>query len=143
MQSDVREFVAACPTWCHISVNFVTGLLPPRGATIILTVVDRFSRLVHFIPAEKLPLVKETAVLVLHHVFLLHGFLVDVDLDRGLQFLSLFWKTFHSLEGTTVSLSSGYHPLINGQSERMNQEIEKGLRCLVTQTLAQLSGNLL
>lgn len=48
---------------------------------------------------------------------------------------------FRSLEGATVSLPSRYHPLINGQSERMNPELEKG--CLVAQTFAQWFGNLL
>lgn len=32
-----------------------------------------------------------------------------------------------------VSLFSGYHPQSNGQMERLNQELETGLRCLVSQ----------
>ncbi|XP_060883004.1 uncharacterized protein LOC132954468 [Labrus mixtus] len=56
----------------------------------------------------------------------------DVVSDRGPQFISKFWKAFCSLLSATVSLSSGYHPESNGQTERMNQELETCLRCLVS-----------
>ncbi|KAI3359842.1 hypothetical protein L3Q82_014193, partial [Scortum barcoo] len=48
-------------------------------------------------------------------------------------------KEFCHLLGTTVSLSSGYHPESNGQTERMNQELETCLRCLVAQNQMLLS----
>lgn len=38
--------------------------------------------MVHFNPAKKLPSAKEMAELILHHVFRLHGFPVDVVSDR-------------------------------------------------------------
>ena len=45
------------------------------------------------------------------------------------QFASVFWKEFRCLLGATASLSSGIHPQSNGQTECMNQELEKALRC--------------
>lgn len=62
---------ASCPSrlWSHIAVDFVTGLPPSEGNTIILTVVDRFSKAVHFIPLPKLPSASETAQLLTQHVF--------------------------------------------------------------------------
>ncbi|KAK7913158.1 hypothetical protein WMY93_013369 [Mugilogobius chulae] len=53
--------------------------------------------------------------------------------DRGPQFVAQFWKAFCHLLGATVSLSSGYHPQTNGQTERVNQVLESGLRCLTSQ----------
>lgn len=96
--------------------------------------------MLHFIPAKKLPSIKETAELLLQHVFRIHGFPVNMVLDRGPQFMSHFGAAFCTLVGSTVSLSSGYHPQTNGKTERMNQEVEKGL---VAQTPTQWSGNLL
>ncbi|KAI3363704.1 hypothetical protein L3Q82_001197 [Scortum barcoo] len=58
--------------WSHVSLDFVTGLPPSHGHTAILTVVDRFSKMAHFVPLPKLPSVKETAELMLTHVFRLH-----------------------------------------------------------------------
>ncbi|XP_060924550.1 uncharacterized protein LOC132998821 [Limanda limanda] len=129
--------------WSDIALDFVTGLPPSKGNTTILTVVDRFSKMVHFIPLPKLPSAKETAEAVLEHVFRIHGFPKDVVSDRGPQFVSQFWKAFCSLLGATVSLSSGYHPQSNGQAERMNQDLETGLRCLVSQNPATWSKHLI
>ncbi len=46
--------------------------------------------------------------------------------------MSKFWKEFCRLLGATVSLSSGFHPQSNGQTERANQDLERTLRCLVS-----------
>ena len=83
--------------WSHISLDFVTGLPTSKGHTAILTVVDRFSKMVHFIPLSKLPSVKETAELVLQNIFRLHGLPTDIVSDRGPQFTSMLWKEFFSL----------------------------------------------
>ncbi len=153
---DAREFVLACPVcavgkgsnrppvgllrplsipsrpWSHIDMDFVTGLPPSSGNTVVLTVVDRFSKAVHFIPLPKLPSARETAVIVFDHFFRIHGLPVDVVSDRGPQFSSRFWTEFCRLLGVTASLSSGYHPQTNGQSERANQDLERVLRCVVS-----------
>ena len=167
MEGEVREYVMACAVcaqnkssrcstsgllqplpvphrpWSDISLDFVTGLPSSKGKTTILTVVDRFSKMVHFIPLSKLPSAKGTAEAVLLHVFRIHGFPRDVVSDRGPQFVSQFWKAFCSLLGATVSLTSGYHPQSNGQAERMNQELETGLRCLVSQNPTTWSSHLI
>lgn len=157
IRKDVEDYVAACPIctqnkhsnappagllqplpvprrpWSDISLDFVTGLPPSEGNTTILTVVDRFSKMVKFIALPKLPSAKETAEVILNHVFRVHGFPRNVLSDRGPQFVARFWKAFCQLLGATVSLTSGYHPQTNGQAERLNQELETGLRCLSSQ----------
>lgn len=154
MEADVREYVAACPTcarnkssnqppagllqplpvpsrpWSHISVDFVTGLPPSDGNTVVLTVVDRFSKSVHFIALPKLPTAFETANLLVQHVFRIHGIPQDIVSDRGPQFTSQVWKAFCNALGAMVSLSSGFHPESNGQTERANKDLGEALRCL-------------
>ncbi len=151
---DVRQFVLACSVcaqnkvsnrpsvdllqplpipsrpWSHIALDLVSGLSPSRGYTVILTVVDRFSKVVHLLPLPKLPSAKETAQLVIDHVFRIHGHPVDVVSDRGPQFVSSFWQEFCRQIGASTSLSSGFHPQTNGQCERANQDLERALRCL-------------
>ncbi|KAJ8406907.1 hypothetical protein AAFF_G00291830 [Aldrovandia affinis] len=156
MERDVREFVAACNIcarnkvsqlalsgllrplpvphrpWSHIALDFVTGLPSSNGHTVILVIVDRFSKAAHFIALPKLPSALETAHLMMDHVFRLHGLPQDVVSDRGPQFASRFWRAFCSLLGASVSLSSGFHPQTNGQTERTNQTMENTLRCLAS-----------
>ncbi|KAL2085065.1 hypothetical protein ACEWY4_020583 [Coilia grayii] len=86
----------------------------------------------HFVPLPKLPTAKDTAQAVQYHVFRLHGLPKDIVTDRGPQFTSTFWKEFCHLLGATVSLTSGFHPQSNGQTERINQELEKALRCVAS-----------
>ncbi len=113
--------------WSHISLDFVSGLPPSQGNMVVLTVVDRFSKATHFIHLPKLPSARETAVAVIDHVFRIHGLPMDVVSDRGPQFVSKFWREFCKLLGATVSLSSGFHPQTNGQTERANQDLERML----------------
>uniref|UniRef100_A0A3B3ICH7 Gypsy retrotransposon integrase-like protein 1 n=1 Tax=Oryzias latipes TaxID=8090 RepID=A0A3B3ICH7_ORYLA len=151
---DVRQYVAACPTcarnkashqppagllrplpvpgrpWSHIALDFVTGLPLSRGNTTILIIVDRFSKAVHYVALPKLPSATDTANLLVHHVFRLHGLPADIVSDRGPQFTSQVWKAFCRSIGATVSLSSGFHPQTNGQAERANQDLETALRCV-------------
>lgn len=164
---DVKSFVAACPIcaqhkssrsrpqgqllplpvparpWSHISMDFVTGLPLSQGNKVILVVVDRFSKACHLIPLPKLPSAPQTAEIVLQHVFRLHGFPQDVVSDRGPQFASRFWKAFCQLIGASASLSSGFHPQSNGQTERINQDIETTLRCLASSNPTSWSKHLI
>ncbi|KAL0147024.1 hypothetical protein M9458_057548, partial [Cirrhinus mrigala] len=166
MARDIRDFVLACSAcargktsnrppegllqplsvpsrpWSDIALDFITALPLSQGNTVVLTVVDRFSKAAHFIPLPKLPSAKETAVTVVDHVFRIHGLPNDVVSDRGPQFISRFWKEFCRLLGATVSLSSGFHPQSNGQTERANQDLERVLRCLVTQNPSSWSQQL-
>ena len=73
--------------------------------------------MVHFIPLSKLPSAKEIAELVFQYIFRLHGLPTDIVSDRGPQFKYMFWKEFCSLIGASVSLSSGFHPQSNGETE--------------------------
>lgn len=74
------------------------------------------------------PTAPETAEALFHHVFRNFGLPEDIVSDRGPQFISRFWRAFLRLLGVTVSLSSGYHPQTNGQTERKIQEISRFLR---------------
>ncbi|XP_077359632.1 uncharacterized protein LOC144005381 [Festucalex cinctus] len=154
MRKDITDYVKACTAcacgksshqppvgllrplpipsrpWSHISLDFITGLPRSRGNTVIMTVVDRFSKLTHFVALSKLPSSWETAQLLTRHVFRLHGIPMDLVSDRGPQFISQVWKKFCKLLGATASLSSGYHPQTNGQTERANQDLEAALRCV-------------
>lgn len=154
MVTDSRAFVSACSVcargkasnkppagllrplpvpgrpWSHIAVDFVTGLPSSQGNTVVLTIVDRFSKAVHFVALPKLPSALETAELLVLHVFRLHGIPLDIVSDRGPQFTSQVWKAFCQALGASVSLSSGFHPQTNGQTERANQDLEAALRCM-------------
>ena len=95
-----------------------------------------------FVPLSKLPSALETADLLTQHVFRLHGLPLDIVSDRGPQFTSQVWKAFCRALGASVSLSSGYHPQTNGQTERANQDLETALRCVTARHPSSWSSHL-
>ena len=109
--------------------------IPPLKVTVILVVVDRFSK-------SKLPSALQTAKLMFEHVFRVYGLPQDIVSDRGPQFTSRVWRAFCKLIGATASLTSGFHPQSNGQTERVNQELEASLRSLVAGKPSSLSSRL-
>ncbi|KAL0187127.1 hypothetical protein M9458_018797, partial [Cirrhinus mrigala] len=114
--------------WSHIAIDFVTDLPNSQGKTTILTVVDRFSKSCRLIPLPKLPTALETAETLCNFVFRFYGLPEDFLSDRGPQFTSRVWAAFFSLLNVNISLTSGYHPQANGQTERLNQELTRFLR---------------
>ncbi|KAK3541924.1 hypothetical protein QTP86_008185 [Hemibagrus guttatus] len=74
------------------------------------------------------PTALETAEYLFNHVFRYYGLPEDIVSDRGPQFTSRVWRAFFKRLGVTISLSSGYHPQTNGQTERKIQEIGRFLR---------------
>ncbi|KAL0150345.1 hypothetical protein M9458_054347 [Cirrhinus mrigala] len=114
--------------WSHLGVDFMTDLPSSDGNTCILVIVDRFSKFCHLLPLKGLPTAMETAESLFNHVFRYYGIPEDIVSDRGPQFISRVWKSFFKLLGVTVSLSSGYHPQTNGQTERKIQEVGRFLR---------------
>ncbi|KAK3548493.1 hypothetical protein QTP70_013327 [Hemibagrus guttatus] len=114
--------------WSHLGVDFVTDLPTSREHTGILVVVDRFSKSCRLLPLRGPPTALETAELLFNHVFRYFGIPEDIVSDRGPQFISRVWRAFLTRRGVVVSLSSGYHPQTNGQTERKIQEISRYLR---------------
>lgn len=95
----------ASQAWSDISLDLVTDLPPSKGNITILTIVDRFSKMVQFVPMSKLPSAKEIAEAVLYNVDRLHGFPRDIVSDRGPQFVARFWRDFCKLVVAFTSLN--------------------------------------
>lgn len=83
----------------------------------------------------KLTSAKEIVEIMVGHVFQLHGIPVDIVSDRGPQFTSEAWRTFCVALGATVSLTSGFNPQSNGQTERANQSLDTFLHCMTSGNL--------
>jgi len=100
---------------------------------MIMVVVDRSTKIRHYIPctakeAEKGTSAPAMARLFLDHVFRLHGLPETIVSDRGPQFISAFWEYLTTTLGVKRKLSTAYHPQTDGQTERANQDLENYLR---------------
>ena len=80
--------------WSSVTMDFITDLPLSNGMTCVFTIVDRMSKMAHFIPIPKIPDAEETASLFLREVVRLHGLPNEVISDRGSQFVSNFWNAY-------------------------------------------------
>ena len=117
--------------WQYISVNFIMKLPVSKGHDSILVVCDRFSKMSHFVATTEKTTAEGLARLFRDNVWKLHGLPESVILDRGLQFAAGMMKKLNKMLGIETKLSMAYHPEIDGQMERTNQELEQYLRMYV------------
>ena len=114
MNQDVRGFVIDCPVcqteksshlqptrqlmplalpmhkWEHVAIDFVTGMSEEDGMNTICTVVDKATKMCHFIPCSDTIPAKGTAQLYWQHVGRLHCIPSVVISDRESRFTSKF-----------------------------------------------------
>ncbi|GJU00086.1 putative reverse transcriptase domain-containing protein [Tanacetum coccineum] len=60
-----------------------------------------------------------------------HGIPVSIICDRDPRFASNFWKSLQKALGTSLDMSTAYHPQTDGQSERTIQTLKDMLRACV------------
>ncbi|GJP33556.1 hypothetical protein CLOM_g18083 [Closterium sp. NIES-68] len=137
---DVQKFVTSCDTcqrrksskqkkagllqplpvpeqsWQVVSLDFITGIIASTSShDAILVVINKFSKMGHFIPTHTTAHTKETAQLFVRYIIS----------DRDPKFTNKFWRELTSLLGTKLAMSSAYHPQTDGQTKGLNQIVEQ------------------
>ncbi|KAG8479786.1 hypothetical protein CXB51_029317 [Gossypium anomalum] len=156
MKRDISEFVSRClicqqvkaehqvPSgllqpitipewkWERITMDFVSGLpLSPRKKDAIWVIVDRLTKLAHFISVRMDYSLDKLAELYISEIVRLHGVPVSIISDRDPRFTSRFWDKLQEALGTQLYFSTAFHPQTDGQSERVIQVLEDMLRCCI------------
>jgi hypothetical protein len=156
MKTEIARYVARCDTckrvkaiymktagplqslpiptwkWEDISMDFIVGLpRTTKGYDSIWVIVDRLTKIAHFLPVRTKYTVATYAALYIARILSLHGVPKTIVSDHGPQFVSKFWEELHKSLGTKLLHSSAYHPQTSGQTERVNQILEGMLRACV------------
>jgi len=117
--------------WSHISADFITKLPLAQGYDAILVVCNWFSKMAHFIATTEKMLAEGLAKLFQDHIWKLHGLLESIISDRGVQFAVGMMRELNNLLEIQTKLLTAYYPQTDGQTERINQELEQYLRVFI------------
>ena len=155
LQKDVQKYIQGCKTcqmikpdcqakpaplqpneilekpWQIISMDMM-GLLPEsKGFNTILVVVNCFTKKNFFLPTHSTVTSKGITMLYWDRVFAEHGIPEKVISDQGSQFVSRFMKELFEVLKIKGNPSTAYHPQMDGQTERVNQEVKEFLTMFV------------
>ena len=108
-------------------MDFIVELQEAHRYDVVMNVVDSVSKRAHFIPTTTTITALGAAWLYMAHVWKLHGLPRQVVLDWGPQFVAdLTWELYRLL-GIKLAATTAYHLQGDGQTERVNQELEQYL----------------
>lgn len=114
--------------WQSISLDLITGLPSSNSYDAVLVVVDRLTKMAHFVPCNTTLDSQTFARLYRDSIFRLHGLPESVISDRGSIFTSEYTKNLCKLLSIRSHLSTAFHPQTDGQTERVNAILEQYLR---------------
>ena len=102
--------------WSDVSMDFVLRLLRNKRGNSIFALVDHFSKMVHFIACKKTTDAISVATLFFNEIYRLHDLPTSIVSDRDTRFLCHLWGSLWKLLGTSLDMSSAYHPLVKWRS---------------------------
>ena len=103
------------------------------GKDAILTVVEKKTKMVYFIPCTKLVTKKDTAQLFWSWMGSLHGIPSAIVSDRDVHFTGSFWHELWRILGIGLQMGIAYHPQSSGQVKHYNQVLSQLLQCAIHQ----------
>jgi hypothetical protein len=118
--------------WENIAIDFVVGLpRSPRGNDAIWVVIDRLTKVAHFLPMKQTSSAAYLVPLYIKEAVRLHGLPKSIVSDRDSKFVSKFWQSLHNAMGTKPDMSVAFHPQTDGQYERIIQTLEDMLSAVL------------
>jgi hypothetical protein len=95
-------------------MDFITGLPLVEGCNALWVIVDRFTKMAHFVACTDTMGASDLADGFLAHVVRAHGLPNSIISDRGSLFTSAFWTRIMEAMGTTRNRSTSFHPETDG-----------------------------
>jgi hypothetical protein len=121
-------------SWTDITFDFVTELSDSRDYNAILMIVNKLSKMHHYIfctTDENEITIEKIVKLLIQHVWKLHELLTTMISNRDSQFISFVWDTICKMLRIKTKLFIAFYSETNEQSEIFNQKMKRYLRVYV------------
>nr|GFA54403.1 putative reverse transcriptase domain-containing protein [Tanacetum cinerariifolium] len=116
----------------NITMDFVTKLpKSSQGYDTIWVIVDRLTKPTIFVRMRETNPMDKLARMYLKEVVARHGIPVLIICDRDPRFASNFWKSLQKALGTSLDMSTAYHPETDRHSERTIQTLDMLRVCVI------------
>jgi hypothetical protein len=116
--------ITTCP-FAVVTTDFITDLPKSEGFNLIMVIVDQnATKGVIFIPTNKTVSMTKAACLYYEKVYTQFGLPDKIISDRDPRFASNLFQELGKLLGIKLVMSTAYHPQTDGETERVNQELE-------------------
>jgi transposase InsO family protein len=118
--------------WQTVTMDLITAL--PRtkaGHDAIVVFVCKLTKWAIYVATVTEVNAPRLAEIFLSHVVRHHGLPRAIVSDRDPRFTSIFWQSLWGQLGTTLLMSTAFHPQTDGQTERQNRTLEENLRAYV------------
>lgn len=113
-------------------MDFVTGLpRSPKGRDVVWVIVNRLTKSAHFLAVKTTDSTEIFEKLYIQEIVRLHGIPISIVSHRDSKLTSQLWGSLQRALGTTLTLSTAFHPETDGQSERTIQILEDLLRACI------------
>lgn len=113
-------------------MDFVTGFMnTPRGFDVIWVIMDRLTKLVHFIPTKIIFSLQKLVEIYIFIIVKLQGISSSIVFDRDPRFTSKYLESLQEALGIKLRLSSAYHSQMDRQTKRTIQSLEDLLMACV------------
>ena len=142
MWKAVKEFVLSCDThsksknprhcpyvllqplliprqpWSFVSIDFITNLPSLRNFDAMFIIIDRLTKMAHFVSCKKIISREETARFFVNNDYWYHGLSYDSISDRTTICLQ-FWISLFEILKVDIKLSSAFHLQTDSQTEHV------------------------
>jgi hypothetical protein len=101
--------------WQSIAMDFITDLPSSNGYIEIWVIIDRFTKMAHFIPLKKdKKTAEDLALIFARNIWRLHGLLNEIISDHDRRFTSSFWSSLCNLLDICQKMSTLFQPETDG-----------------------------
>ncbi|GJT40193.1 putative reverse transcriptase domain-containing protein [Tanacetum coccineum] len=121
IKANIATYVSKCLTCAKLPKS-------SQGYDTIWVIVGRLTKSAIFVPMRETDPIDKLSRMYLKEVVTRHGIPLSIICDRDPRFASNFWRSLQNALGTSLDMSTAYHPQTNGQSERTIQTLGDMLR---------------